>query len=527
MIKARLTSDDKWIVVDCSEKIERRQLELSMSKKINNWFIIKKKCPYANVNESFMNKYGMIPVGLWMELIKICQKYNLSIEFQEDFNCKIKNCNITKEDFSKYVNDLFKKSSLTPMQYQIDGIYNILSYKNCCVEVSTSGGKTLMTYILFKYVTEELGIKHILYVTPKTVLTTQSAEKFEKYDKDNGLETLWTYGEIHANAKKKETYDETIVFGNFQSLCKKKSDFFEKYEMVIMDEAHHAISKSCRNILNKCVNAKYKIGLTGTFPKEDTYDNFVIQSYIGPVVYRLSSFDLINKENFATPVFVNVFELDYLDNEHKEALYNLRVNKDKDDPTAGNKLLSLEKTLLHENWQRFKYICDIVKKTTKNSLVIFSDVQNDYGKRIYNNLREHSDKSVHYIDGSTPTKNRELIKQMMEDDDEGNTIIVASMGCFTEGIDIANMFNIFLVETTKSDTILAQLLGRGMRRHPKKDKTIMIDFVDDMRYNKGYYSENYLYRHGKERQNIYKKRGFPCNVFQIKFDNLTSNSLVE
>ena len=99
MIKARLTPDDKWIVVDCSEKIERRQLELSMSKKINNWFIIKKKCPYANVNESFMNKYGMIPVGLWMELIKICQKYNLSIEFQEDFNCKIINCNLTNVDF--------------------------------------------------------------------------------------------------------------------------------------------------------------------------------------------------------------------------------------------------------------------------------------------------------------------------------------------------------------------------------------------------------------------------------------------
>ena len=107
----------------------------------------------------------------------------------------------------------------------------------------------------------------------------------------------------------------------------------------------------------------------------------------------------------------------------------------------------------------------------------------------------------------------------MEDDDEGNTIIVASMGCFTEGIDIANMWNIFLVESTKSDTILAQLLGRGMRRHPKKDKTIMIDFVDDMREGQGYYADNYLYRHGKERQLIYKKRRFPCKVFQVDLRN--------
>ena len=101
------------------------------------------------------------------------------------------------------------------------------------------------------------------------------------------------------------------------------------------------------------------------------------------------------------------------------------------------------------------------------------------------------------------------------------------MGCFTEGIDIANLFNIFLIETTKSDTILAQLLGRGMRRHPNKDKTMMIDFVDDYRVpaSRGYYAENYLYRHGQSRLSIYNKRGFP--VTQIDVDlTATSKSLI-
>ena len=74
------------------------------------------------------------------------------------------------------------------------------------------------------------------------------------------------------------------MFGNYQSLCKKKREFFDKYEMVIVDEAHHGSCKSLKNILNNCANAKYKIGLTGTFPKEDTYENFILQSYIGPVV---------------------------------------------------------------------------------------------------------------------------------------------------------------------------------------------------------------------------------------------------
>lgn len=519
MITARLTVDNKWIVVNSDNKLELKQLKLSFTRRIPNWFIIKKKAPYANIEESFMNAYGMIPVGLWLELVNICKKFSFSLQFSDDFNCKIKDCSISLESFNDYVNNLFDKSSITPMPYQLEGIFSVLSYKNCCVEVSTSGGKTLMTYILFKYATDVLGIKHILYVTPKTMLTTQSADKFELYDKGNQVESTWTYGEIHSGAKKKDEYNETIVFGNYQSLCKKKKDFFDKYEMVIVDEAHHGSCTSLKKILNNCTNAKYKIGLTGTFPKEDTYENIVLQSYIGPVVYRLTSFDLINKENFATPVYVNAIELKYLDRDKTTALYNLRVNKDKDDPTAGGKLLEMERTLSHDNNLRFRYICNMIMNTTKNSLVIFADIKNGYGKKIYNYVKDNTDKSVYYIDGNTPTENRDVIKQFMEDDDEGNTIIVASMGCFTEGIDIANLWNIFLVESTKSDTILAQLLGRGMRRHPKKDKTIMIDFVDDMREGQGYYADNYLYRHGKERQSIYKKRRFPCKVFQVDLRN--------
>ena len=515
MIKARLTYDNNWIIVESDNVTEMKQLKLSFTKRINDWYIIKKKAPYANIDESFMNSYGMIPKGLWLELIRICKKYKYSLQFAEDFNCRIKNCNITRENFDNFVDSLLSNSKLDKKAYQLDAVFNILQYRECCVEVSTSGGKTFMTYLLFKYMIDELGFKHILYITPKTDLTTQSSEKFVEYDNACGIESTWTYNEIHGAAKKKEEYNETIVFGNYQSLCKKKKEFFDKYDVVIIDEAHHSSCKSLRSILNKCDKAKYKIGLTGTFPKEDTYDNFILQSYIGPVVYRLSSYDLINKENFATPVVVSVFELKYLDEEKAKALYNLRIAKDKDDPTAGGKLLSSEKTLARESKLRFNYITNMISKTTKNTLVIFSDVQNDYGQKIYSYLKEYTDKTVYYIDGSTPPKNREFMKLEMEDDETGNTIIVASMGCFTEGIDIANMWNIFLIESTKSDTILAQLLGRGMRRHPKKDKTMMIDFVDDFRYGQGYYKDNYLYRHGKERQMIYKKRGFPCSVFSV------------
>lgn len=527
MITAKLTPDNNFICLDSNNLIELKQIKLSLTVKIPNWFIIKRKCSYANTEETFMNDYNMVPVGLWLELVNICKKYGYSIQFADDFNCRIKNCSMTSEDFTNYVNDLFSKSDMAPKQYQVDGIYNILSYKKCCVEVSTSGGKTLMTYILFKFMTEQLGLKHILYITPKTTLTTQSSDKFRVYDESNQVHSDWTYSEIHANAKKQKEYNETIVFGNYQSLCKKKHDFFKKFDVVIVDECHHSSNNSILKILSKCTQAKYKIGLTGTFPSEGTYENFVIQSFLGPVVYRLTSFDLINKENFATPVVVTAIDLKYLPVEKEKALLHLRETKDKDDPTAGSKLLDSEKNLVRENKARFKYVCDMLINTSKNSLAIFSDIQNGYGHRIYEYVKENSDKHVYYIDGETPTKNRAEIKEAMEEDTSGNTIIIASMGCFTEGIDIANLWNIFLLESTKSEVIMAQLLGRGMRRYPGKDKTMMIDFVDDFCYGKGYYRENYLYRHGRERQEIYRRRGFPYKTFTVHLNTSTGINLLD
>ena len=77
MLKARLTTDNQWIIVESDNAVEMKQLRLSYTKKIPNWYIIKKKASYANVDETFMNSYGMIPKGLWLELVKICKKYNL------------------------------------------------------------------------------------------------------------------------------------------------------------------------------------------------------------------------------------------------------------------------------------------------------------------------------------------------------------------------------------------------------------------------------------------------------------------
>ena len=514
MVIARLIND-RWISLE-GNPYEIERVGGAFTKKVNSWYIIKKKNPNANVDETFMAAGGIIPLGLWVELINVCKIMKIELVFSEDFEQRITQ-NISYEEFRSYVDELFAKSDKKPKDYQIEGAYRMIKYKNCCVEISTSGGKTLISYIVFRFMIDVLKMKHILFVTPKTELTVQSADKFILYDKWNGKDSSdWSYSEIHADAKKQKTYDENIVFGNYQSLNKKSKDFFGKFDVVIIDEGHHSKNNSIRNILSNCCNAVYKIGMTGTFPPADSYDSYVIQANIGPLVYRFTSYELINEEKFATPVHVNMIALKYLDEDMLRKVWGLRNFDKTEDPAVGSKILNKEKDIAKESDLRMNFIVRMIGKTTNNTLVLFSDVQDEYGRKIYNNVKERTMKRVFYIDGGTPTRTRNNMIHEMETDVTGNTVIVSSIRCFSEGIDIGNMWNIFLVETTKSENTIAQILGRGMRRFEGKEKTMMIDFVDDFRYgNDIKYHENYLWKHGMQRYDIYTRRGFPCNFLEV------------
>jgi superfamily II DNA or RNA helicase len=200
--------------------------------------------------------------------------------------------------------------------------------------------------------------------------------------------------------------------------------------------------------------------------------------------------------------------LNYLDFESREKLDALRKRKHE---IEGSKLLEIEKRLVVENRSRFLFVCDFIKKTTKNSLVLFQNVKDEYGRSIYNHLRETSQKEVFYVDGGTSIDLRDdYINKMEESDDR---ILIASFGTFSTGISINNIHNVFFVESYKSEKIVRQSIGRGMRLKEGKEIVNIIDFVDDFSLPRG--SKNYLLKHGEERMKIYKQQGFPYKEYSI------------
>ena len=653
-------SDDKDLITLMGEAPHEVQtVRNSLTAEIPNAYMLKKLKSVKNTKRTFMTDYNQCPTGLWLEVIKICKKWNFNVSFTPLMQDYINQYNLGYNLFKNYVDKTFegavneKGYPFKPYDYQIEAAYKLIKFQKCCGEISTSAGKTLISFIMFKYLFDVAKVKKILYVVPSIDLATQSAEKYELYEsylkKHNHN---WSVGILTSGLKKKEKERVekcNILFGTFQSLCKKNDEFYydfnacfndecldkdtmvlmadgtekkisdvkegekvytynrltnekeiheveyvyhglskgeklyslemedgttlkitgnhkvltqrgwvrvdelncddntrikniteigvadeEVYNLRIVDDheechnyfanglcvsnCHHSSNKSVRNVLSKCRNLIYSIGLTGTFPKEGSFDNFTIQSCIGPVVYKFTANQLINEEKRGTPIYVDIQYLSWATQEQKQTLWLQRLNKN-DDINAGTRNLKFEQDMVNTSYTRLKYICDMAIKTKKNALILFGQVKDGYGLRIFDYIKENSDKFVYYCDGNTPSANREWMKEQMENDLDGNTIMVASIGTMGEGIDLKNLWCIFLVNTTKSERMIRQICGRGLRMMEGKTKVVLIDFVDDLRYTEnGHFGDNYMIKHGRDRKKIYVEQNFPVYEEKISFD---------
>lgn len=531
-MKVDITKDNKYFVISSNYIFELNVIRNAFTREIPNAWMLKKVTSIVNTDRCFINDYNMIPVGLWLEIIKVAKKFNIAMEMTPSAQQYLSQFQLDKETFKQYIDDLFEDAKdqngnqFKPYDYQIEAAYTILKYKKTCAEISTSGGKTLISFIIFKYLIDVCGVSNILYIVPSVDLATQSAEKYEQYESFLSKHNHnWEIGILRAGLKKKEKEKVescNILFGTFQSLCKRDFQFFSRFDGCITDECHHSKANSLQNIFNK-LDVNYSIGVTGTFPKDNLYEYLLLQSYIGPLTYKFTANDLINGEKKGTPVYI-VFEImDWASEEEKIKLYSERFNKDKEDLTSGARALKNERLFVNQSYTRVKFIGDKAINTTKNALVLFADIKYGYGKKIFDYIKNNSDKDVYYTDGNTKSDVRDYYKQCMEEDTSGNTIIVASINTFGEGIDIKNLWSIFLVDTAKSDRLVRQICGRGIRLYPGKDKVVLFDFVDDLRYTahpKKYYKENYLWKHYLERKKIYQEQKFPVYEQRIKFSKL-------
>lgn len=248
-MKFDITYDKEYIVCSSEFPYELQLLKRFLTREISNAWLLKKRQPWLNTERCFINEYGMVPSGLWLAVLKFCKQYNIKAETTESFNNYINQFQLDFENFKKWVDDTFEGAtmpngkSFAPRDYQIKAAYTLLKYRKACGEISTSAGKTLISFIIFKYLVDNAGTDKILYIVPSVDLATQSAEKYEEYESYLKVHHHnWKIGILKAGLKKaeKEAVEScNILFGTFQSLCKRDQSFFKRFTASICDECLH------------------------------------------------------------------------------------------------------------------------------------------------------------------------------------------------------------------------------------------------------------------------------------------------
>jgi hypothetical protein len=85
----------------------------------------------------------------------------------------------------------------------------------------------------------------------------------------------------------------------------------------------------------------------------------------------------------------------------------------KDNKEYGREMLTLEKGIIFESQERLDLMSRMIQKFGKNTLILFSDIKNEYGKNICKKLQEWN-RDTYYIDGGIESEQRDEYKDAME-----------------------------------------------------------------------------------------------------------------
>lgn len=518
-MKFKLNQDNTKLILIESTKGEYNQLKLYLTRKVNNYRFMKRVKLGVWDGNIDMFKDGFIDFGLWQEVYQCCKQYGYKfiIENQDQFPI---NKDISKEKFQEFVYDFYKNHKtkdgkpFIPYEHQIEAIYQLLKYNYGILEIATAGGKSLVFgTLLFYYLRNVNPDAKFLLIVPNISLVTQFYNDLNDYNygynNDNLNPCSIRIDEVMSDNPRKYRIDEqkpNIYIGTYQSLEKYPREWFKQFEVVAADEAHTAKAQTLISILTKTFgSAKIRFGMSGTYPSPSSSEILTIQSLLGPKLINISAKQLMDKGLIST-VKIKAILLHHDNHKFAEAVYNIKKRGD------GQKAWLLEKEYVANSAKRKTFIKNLVDKFTSNSLVLFHNIE--YGTELFNFLKDNcQNKDVFYIDGETSVEKRDYIKNKMEDTSGNPKILIASFGTTSTGVNIKAITNIIFAQGFKSDQVIRQSIGRGLRLHSEKNKLIVFDIVDIFHES---FKTTLWRQYESRRDDIYKKQKYPFDELKIK-----------
>jgi DNA repair protein RadD len=326
------------------------------------------------------------------------------------------------------------------------------------VVLPTGSGKTFVAAELVRSAYDK-GNK-VLALMHRRGLVDQMIERFTDYNLETGcimagidhnldaqcqIASLWTYTRRLKLAEQ----------GNTR--------FFVDAPFIIIDEAHHATNNTYKKILKQYPDS-FVVGFTAT---PTLSDGRGLGEYFDSMVDVVSMEELLKEGNLVPGEYYGPSTPD---------LRSLKI-------VQGD----YEKKGLDEKINQPKIIGDVVdnwfKQASDLQTMVFG-INRKHSKALCNEFIKHG-VNAEYLDANNDDEERSDVLRRFR---AGDTQVICQVGLYTEGSDIPEIDALVLARPTRSLGLHRQILGRGARPRPGKEKFLVLDHGGSVKLL-GYYED--------------------------------------
>ena len=246
---------------------------------------------------------------------------------------------------------------------------------------------------------------------------------------------------------------------SIQWLAKHYDEIKEKPGLIVIDEAHHALAKTYKEMWERFPNAKF-LGLTATPCRlngkgfTDLFD-VLVQAWGIPEFIckgRLATYDFVSiKSDGVTQWLIDSLQKRGADGDYQNKEMDMLLNKKP----------SIER--LYQSFEEYG----------KNRKGIVYAINISHAKRIMELYQEHGIKVV-AIDSKTPALERQADIEAFR---KGDIQVLVNVDIFSEGFDCPDVEFVQLARPTLSLAKYLQMVGRGLRVAKGKKNCVIIDNV--------------------------------------------------
>ena len=307
--------------------------------------------------------------------------------------------------------------------------------------------------------------------TGKTYLLTAVIDSFVS---NNPMEKVWIVAhrrelvsQIDETVRKSHSYFasntssllSSVKAMSIQWLMRHYDEIEEEPGMIVIDEAHHALAKTYKEMWERFPNAKF-LGLTATPCRlngkgfTDLFD-ILVQSWSVPEFIskgRLATYDFVSiKSDGMTQRLIDSLQKRGADGDYQNKEMDMLLNKK---PTIERLYQSLE-------------------EFGKDRKGIVYAINISHAQKITKLYQENGVKAI-AIDSKTPATERQ---QDIEAFKKGDIQVLVNVDIFSEGFDCPDVEFVQLARPTLSLAKYLQMVGRGLRVAKGKKNCVIIDNV--------------------------------------------------